>query len=88
MKIKRVRITKSEYSTYWYADKIGNEFMVQELPTAEFDFSFRYRIIPVGTQQASLAKYIQPDDCEIIEEFDGFVKEVITTSIIRVDDQQ
>lgn len=78
MRIQRARITKASLPTYWYADRIGDEFYITR---------FYYRkptIIPVGVhEERPVDHYLEPEDFEVLEEFHGEVMETVSISIHR-----
>ena len=82
MKIKLVKVTQASQRTYWYANKIGYEFYVyQEGPNLDV---LKYKVIPVGDYNPkSLPSYLDENDIEILEEFDGNIIEKISISICR-----
>lgn len=81
MKIKRVRITKAALSSYWYADKIGQEFYLLPFPDCD-----RYEVIQIGTHIANhwpTRVYLTEGDFDVLETFDGEVVKRFTISIER-----
>lgn len=87
MKIKRVRVTKSSSDAYWYLNKIGKEFYVFHTYPRLGDL--KYKVIFVGTHEGRpMGHYIQKEDFEILEEFEGDVIETVTISIDREDSVQ
>ncbi len=88
MKVKRVKITSALLDSYWYADKIGQEFYI-------FDFSHveatvarkwtsrkRYEIIQTGTYAIRpMPHYIDEGDFEVLDVFDADILEQVTIEI-------
>lgn len=87
MKIHRVRIKQANLHTYWYADKIGEEFYCKEVKgriSRLYDDHFHYEVIALGTFDGHPnVTYLDEDDVEILETFDGEVKEEVAISIER-----
>jgi hypothetical protein len=80
MRVERVRITKAYLDSYWYADKIGQEFCV-------FGFCYwqdrqRYEIIQTGTYAMKpTPHYIDEGDFEVLDVFDADILEQVTIEI-------
>lgn len=82
MKIKRVKVTQASQRTYWYAKNIGQEFYVSYAGN-HFDV-LKYKVIPIGDHNhESLPNYLDKNDVEVLEEFDGNIIEKISISICR-----
>ena len=80
MKIKRVRVLQASKPSFWYADKIGEDFFAEEQPA--FYSEWRYRVIPIGIhQEEPVARYLDEDDCEILDAFDGEIVKLVTMLI-------
>lgn len=90
MQIKRVKVTKASSKCYWYADKIGNEFYVFNV--GHDDDKFKHQVIRVGTydslDMSPQVSYLDTEDFEVIEVFDGEIVEQVITSIERSDKTQ
>ena len=67
MRVERVRITKAYLDSYWYADKIGQEFYI-------FDGSH-----VAGTWASP--HYINEGDFEVLDVFDADILEQVTIEI-------
>ena len=81
MKIKQVKVIKSKLQSYWYNDKIGQEFYVTSI--SMFDGEFKYKVIEVGDHNNNepSPRYFDSDDIKVIKEFDGDIIRKITISI-------
>lgn len=90
MLIKRVRIISADLGTYWYADKIGQEFYVRDEPT-RIDMSgrgWRHKVISVGHHFGCPdGRYIQDRDFEVLETFEADIVEETIISIKRMNDE-
>jgi hypothetical protein len=81
MKVKRVRIKKANLGTYWYANQIGEEFDI----IGYKDWKLRYQVIDVGTfNERPMPRYIEADDCEVVNEFDADILESVTITIQKI----
>lgn len=89
MKIKRVKVKQAALNSYWYADKIGEEFYVEGLAMTERMIPgwCSYRVIPLGTHENGKPEghYLDVGDVEVLEEIEGEVIEV-TTIMLSVDE--
>ena len=82
MQIKRVRVTKADQKSYWYADKVGQEFHVFEVGYG-LD-RWRYMVIHTGTHDSRPTPcYLDEGDFDVLEVFDAEVVEQVTISIQR-----
>lgn len=86
MQIKHVKVTKVGSRNYWYADKIGQEFHVFDVG-GDPDDRFRHKVIQTGTFESHPVpmRYLDDEDFEVIEAFDGDVVEQLTISVRRRD---
>lgn len=84
MQIKRVKVTKAARQSYWYADKIGQEFHIFEL---EYGIDrWRYMVIHTGTHDSMPTPcYLDDGDFDVLEVFDAEVVEQVAISIQRKD---
>ena len=83
MKIKQVKVIKSKLQSYWYNDKIGQEFYVTSI--SMFDHDFKYKVIEVGDHNNNepSPRYFDPYDIKVIKEFDGEIVRKVAISIRR-----
>ncbi|MGL4557082.1 MAG: hypothetical protein ACRCV5_06245 [Afipia sp.] len=82
MQIKRVKVTKADQQSYWYADKIGQEFHIFEVGYG-LD-RWRYMVIHAGTHDSRPTPcYLDEGDVDVLEVFDAEVVEQVTISIQR-----
>lgn len=82
MQVRRVKVTKADQGSYWYADKIGQEFHVFEVGYG-LD-RWRYVVIHTGTHDIRPTYcYLDEGDFEALEVFDADVIEQVTISIQR-----
>jgi hypothetical protein len=59
-----IKIVSARRNTFWYADKIGQEFLVTGVDTPD-DETFEPQF-SVKRDDYSLASYVPWDDCEIV----------------------
>ena len=58
----KVKITKCSTGTWWYADKIGNEYVVEPTTFLSGLWKDCYQLV------SNSSYYIHKDDCEIVRE--------------------
>lgn len=82
MKIFRVKVYKSKLPTYWYANKIGKEFLCE--PTSSWNDDLFLRVIFEGEYDGSRVPcYLNMTDVDILEEFDGKIVETVNVKVVR-----
>lgn len=59
----KVKITKCSIGTWWYADKIGNEYVVEPTTFLSGLWKDCYQLV------SNSSYYIYKDDCEIVDEW-------------------
>jgi len=66
MKGFKIRITKAEKETFWYANCIGNEYWTTKETNID---GVEYIIIPEGRDVVSGGRrgWVNEDDCEVIK---------------------
>ena len=82
MQIKRVKITGAAQSSYWYADKVGDEFHVTEVGFRS-DIWRNLVVFTGAFESRPPASYLTDGDFEVLEVFDGDVVEHVTISVVR-----
>ena len=82
MQLHRVKITKASQATYWYADKVGQERVVWCIDP--YDPRFQFCVVFEGTHDSRPTNhYIDKEDLEIVETFQGSIKESVTIEVVR-----
>jgi hypothetical protein len=80
MKGFRIRITKAERETFWYAKCIGNEYWAIKETNVD---GIEYIIIPEGRNLSSSGgKWVSEYDCEVIKE--SRIELVSTTMVVEL----
>ena len=80
MKLLKVKIIASKLDTYWYADKIEQEFYVYNVPNSEFG----YQVVMEGVWEDMPGEhYLKKDSVEIIEAFKADIVQEIKIMIKR-----
>ncbi len=84
MQVKRVKITSALLDSYWYADKIGQEFYIFDVSHVAGTWAsrHRYEIIQTGTYaMRPIPHYIDEGDFEVLDVFDADILEQVTIEI-------
>jgi len=84
MQVKRVKITSALLDSYWYADKIGQEFYIFDVSHVAGTWTSRqrYEIIQTGTYaMRPTPHYIDEGDFEVLDVFDADILEQVTIEI-------
>lgn len=83
MKGFRIRITKAERETFWYANCIGNEYWATKETPSLGSNEVEYIIISEGRNLVSSGgKWVSEDDCEVIKQ--AHIEIVSTTMVVEL----
>lgn len=84
MRVERVRITKAYLDSYWYADKIGQEFYIFAVSHVAGTWASRqrYEIIQTGVHAIKpISHYLDKGDFKVLDVFDADILEQVTIEI-------
>jgi len=84
MQVKRVKITSALLDSYWYADKIGQEFYIFAVSHVAGTWTSRqrYEIIQTGVHAIKpIRHYLDEGDFEVLDVFDADILEQVTIEI-------
>lgn len=87
MQVKRIRIVQASLPTFWYAKRLGQQFLVMDVPATSLDDHdhIRLQVIPVGSRRAESANYyIEVQDAEVLEWFEADVEESVTVNVYPI----
>jgi len=87
MQVKRIRIVQASLPTFWYAKRLGQQFLVMDVPASRLDDGegLRLQVIPVGSRRVDSANYyIEVQDAEVLEWFEASVEESVTVSVYPI----